>query len=221
MDGVSRSEALRYESLDELEHVTVLAKSDANRVVWDLNTGSDSVYFAFDVDYDFMTSELFLHQPPHLTGLLLLLYVVLPRSCCKWLLLLWLQGLTKEEAAGYISPLAGGRRLWARCCVKWNITAVVCVQDTFESGLQASTQRVDSSLPSSATCWVASTVCLYTQARAHPHNCKAAMNFSFDFQSIGFSEGHFYRLFWAKLTETLDRVETTSPNCFVLLCCQH
>lgn len=49
------------ESTDKLEHVTVLVKCHVNGGLWDLNTGSDSVQFAFDADYDFMTSELFRH----------------------------------------------------------------------------------------------------------------------------------------------------------------
>lgn len=44
-------------SVDKLECVTVLSKYYANGTVWYLNTGSDSVQFAFEVDYDFITSS--------------------------------------------------------------------------------------------------------------------------------------------------------------------
>lgn len=57
--------------------------------------------------------------------------------------------------------------LWAR--VKWNITAAACVGAVLESRLRAGTQCVDSSLPFSATCWVASAVCLYIQVHVHSH----------------------------------------------------
>lgn len=65
MEGVSLKPEANRRAVDEPgdkpEPVTALARCHANGRVCDLNTGGDSVHFAFDVDYDFMTSELFRH----------------------------------------------------------------------------------------------------------------------------------------------------------------